>query len=155
MASLRFIYRAGADDQHRPIVVLVVNRIPAAQFDRVLLYVVLFLDPIVNRDYTVVCVQSQTTDANKTSWSTLFGAYRTLSRKFKKNIKKLYIVHPTWWLKFVLWCSTPFVSKKVWAKVQYIDNVYTQLLPLLTREQLNLPAFVYQYDEELNGPPAL
>ncbi len=43
--------------------------------------------------------------------------------RYRKNVKALYIVHPTMWMKMLFWFLTPFVSQKFWQKLVYVDKL--------------------------------
>jgi Rho GTPase-activating protein 1 len=40
---------------------------------------------------------------HRPTYGWMIKAYKALTRKYKKNIKKLYIVHPSAWFKILLW----------------------------------------------------
>lgn len=52
----------------------------------------------------------------------LKGVYDMLPRKYKKNLKKLYILHPTFWVKSFFFFVRPFISSKFWRKVEYVKS---------------------------------
>ena len=49
--------------------------------------------------------------------------YSSFDRKYKKNIKRLIIVHPTSWMKTVWMFLKPFISAKFGQKVTYINHL--------------------------------
>ena len=49
--------------------------------------------------------------------------YQVLTRSQKANIKQLYIVHPTWYLRSALWIMSSFVSNNFWSRIVYIHRV--------------------------------
>jgi prune family protein 2 len=71
----------------------------------------------------VVLVQSQTTAENKIGLGFLKECYDILPRKYKKNLKSLFVVEPTTWTKIILGLVRVFVSGKFWQKVTYCKNV--------------------------------
>lgn len=42
--------------------------------------------------------------------------------RYKKNLKQLYIVHPTVWIKMTFRLFKPFLSNKFWKKLIYIEQ---------------------------------
>jgi len=58
-------------------------------------------------------------------------------------------VHPTIWLKLLFWFASPFVSKKVWSKLKYIEQIM-DLQNFVNFQQLKLPDYIFEYDKK-NG----
>lgn len=46
---------------------------------------------------------------NMPTFSWLKRCYQMIDRKLKKNLKGLYLVHPTFWLKTLIIMSKPFI----------------------------------------------
>lgn len=59
------------------------------------------LDKFVEQDYSLVYFHYGLTSKNKPTLSWLWQAYREFDRKYKKNLKALYLVHPTSFIKVV------------------------------------------------------
>jgi hypothetical protein len=97
-------YKSGHDPLGRPVVVVVASRFPAKKvnLDDLLQYFVQVMDPIVRDDYVLVYVASEITKANMPPFAWLRRAYSLFSRKYKKHIQKLYIIHPTSFTKLIL-----------------------------------------------------
>ena len=75
------------------------------------------------------------------------------SCRYKKNLKAVYAVHPTFWLKALTWFATPFVSKKFWKK--YVEiSALADLFRYLPADQVTVPAFVHDFDAKTNGTTA-
>ncbi|KOB58256.1 Ganglioside induced differentiation associated protein, partial [Operophtera brumata] len=70
------------------------------------------------------------TSGNHPPFSWLKEVYTVLPYKYKKNLKAFYIVHPTFWTK---------------AKVHTLPGVEF-LYSVMARDQLDVPAFVTEYD---------
>lgn len=41
--------------------------------------------------------------------SSLFSCYQLLDRRLRKSLKHMYLVHPTFWIKSLVWMARPFV----------------------------------------------
>ncbi|KAF9431687.1 hypothetical protein BGZ76_011837 [Entomortierella beljakovae] len=78
-------------------------------------------------------------------WKWLFKAYGSLNRRFKKNLKALYIVHPSTWPRLILGTMNAVISPKFGAKVHYIDNL-SHLARSVPLDQIRIPAAVYQHN---------
>lgn len=67
-------------------------------FDRYLTHT---LDTFVEQDYSLVYFHYGLTSKNKPPLSWLWQAYKAFDRKYKKNLKALYLVHPTNFIRIV------------------------------------------------------
>jgi len=38
-----------------------------------------------------------------------FSCYQLLDRRLRKSLKHMYLVHPTFWIKSLVWMARPFV----------------------------------------------
>nr|XP_045007464.1 rho GTPase-activating protein 8 isoform X6 [Jaculus jaculus] len=96
---------AGADQLGRLIVTFSCCRMPPSHqlnHQRLLEYLKYTLDHYVENDYTIVYFHYGLNSQNKPSLGWLQSAYKEFDRKYKKNLKALYVVHPTSLIK-VLW----------------------------------------------------
>jgi hypothetical protein len=59
--------------------------------------------------------------SSTTAW--LRKAYSLFSRNYKKNVQKLYIIHPTTFTRLILKISKVLVSEKFWRKLVQVDDV--------------------------------
>ncbi|XP_040295079.1 rho GTPase-activating protein 8 isoform X2 [Bufo bufo] len=99
------IHVAGDDHSGRKVITFSCCRLPPChEIDhvRLLEYLKYTLDQYVENDYTVVYFHYGLNSRNKPSLSWLQSAYKAFDRKYKKNLKALYVVHPTNFIK-VLW----------------------------------------------------
>ena len=67
------------------------------------------LDNYVETDYTVVYFHHGLNSQNKPSFRWLLQAYRAFDRKYKKNLKALYLVHPTNFIRVIWQLFKPFI----------------------------------------------
>ncbi|KAJ4922835.1 hypothetical protein JOQ06_006499 [Pogonophryne albipinna] len=75
-------------------------------------------------------------------------AYAEFDRKYKKNMKTLFVVHPTNFIRIVWNIFKPLISHKFGKKLIYV-NYLTELREHLNYEQLIVPADVLRHDEKL------
>lgn len=64
-------------------------------------YLMHTLDQYVEQDYSLVYFHHGLNSKNKPPVSWLWSAYKVLDRKYKKNLKALYLVHPTNFIRVV------------------------------------------------------
>ncbi|XP_044127084.1 rho GTPase-activating protein 1 isoform X2 [Bufo gargarizans] len=144
---------AGDDKFGRKIVVFNACRMPPCHelnHFKLLQYLKLTLDQFVESDYTLVYLHHGLTSENKPSLGWLRDAYREFDRKYKKNIKALYIVHPTMFIKTLLILFKPIISFKFGRKIFYA-NYLSELEEIVKLDQLGIPEAVLKYDEHIRS----
>ncbi|XP_072862713.1 rho GTPase-activating protein 8 isoform X3 [Chlorocebus sabaeus] len=144
---------AGDDHFGRRVVTFSCCRMPPSHeldHQRLLEYLKYTLDKYVENDYTIVYFHYGLNSRNKPSLGWLQSAYKEFDRKYKKNLKALYVVHPTSFIK-VLWnILKPLISHKFGKKVTYF-NYLSELREHLKYDQLMIPPEVLRYDEKLQS----
>ncbi|XP_063099960.1 rho GTPase-activating protein 8 [Cavia porcellus] len=144
---------AGEDCYGRRVVTFSCCRMPPSHelnHQRLLEYLKFTLDQHVEHDYSIVYFHYGLNSRNKPSLSWLQSAYKEFDRKYKKNLKALYVVHPTSFIK-VLWnLFRPLISHKFGKKVTYFSYL-SELREHLQCDQLPVPQEVLRYDEKLRG----
>ncbi|XP_035826227.1 rho GTPase-activating protein 8 isoform X2 [Aplysia californica] len=141
---------AGDDLYGRKVIVLSACKLPSNKtFDhqRLLQYLKHTLDKYVEQDYVLVYFHHGLHRGNKPKLSWLLQAYREIDRKYKKNLKMMYLVHPTNFIK-VLWnIFRPIISVKVGSKMMYV-NYLVELKRHLPFDQLAIPQPVLEFDAQ-------
>uniref|UniRef100_A0A3Q3AYC2 Rho GTPase activating protein 1 n=1 Tax=Kryptolebias marmoratus TaxID=37003 RepID=A0A3Q3AYC2_KRYMA len=153
IARHQIIEVAGDDNFGRKVIVFNACRMPPHhQLDhhKLLMYLKGTLDQYVESDYTLIYFHHGLTSENKPSLSWLRDAYREFDRKYKKNIKALYIVHPTMFIKTLLILFKPLISFKFGRKINYVSYL-SELEAVVKCDQLMIPARVREYDNKLRA----
>ncbi|NWW98878.1 RHG08 protein, partial [Caloenas nicobarica] len=70
--------------------------------------------------------------------------------QYKKNLKALYVVHPTNFIKILWNIFKPLISHKFGKKITYL-NYLSDLREHLKYDQLNIPQEVIRHDENLRS----
>nr|XP_020659643.1 rho GTPase-activating protein 8 isoform X1 [Pogona vitticeps]XP_020659644.1 rho GTPase-activating protein 8 isoform X1 [Pogona vitticeps]XP_020659645.1 rho GTPase-activating protein 8 isoform X1 [Pogona vitticeps] len=151
VARHNIIHFIGDDHLGRKVIAFSSCRLPPShQLDhsRLLEYLKYTLDQYVENDYTVVYFHYGLNSQNKPSLSWLQSAYKEFDRKYKKNLKAVYIVHPTNFIKIIWKIFKPLISHKFGKKVVYL-NYLSDLRAHLKYDQLNIPEEVIRHDENL------
>ncbi|KAJ1960576.1 hypothetical protein GGI12_003726 [Dipsacomyces acuminosporus] len=133
------IFQAGVDFESKPMVVFCACNLPNPQmvdYDRLLNLIIFRLDEFVENDYTVVLFTSGA--KHNPGWNWLTKAYRRLDRKYRKNVKSVYVVHPSMWSKLIFQIFGKIVSPKFFAKVTWVDTL-SHLATLVPLSQINIP----------------
>uniref|UniRef100_A0A8C6TQE7 Rho GTPase activating protein 8 n=1 Tax=Neogobius melanostomus TaxID=47308 RepID=A0A8C6TQE7_9GOBI len=125
---------------------------PSHQLDhlRLLQYLRFTLDQYVEMDYILVYFHYGLRSANKPSLKWLRETYNEFDRKYKKNLKALYVVHPTNFIRIVWNIFKPLISHKFGKKLTYV-NYLDELRDHLNYEQLIVPPDVIKHDEKLRA----
>jgi hypothetical protein len=148
---LQCFYKPGIDHKNRPVFVIVLKLLPpGTDMHRVMLYVIQKMDRVVDEEYVVVLVMSCSDSDNRPEFAWLQQMYHVFEQKYKKNMKQLYVVHPSFWFKLALWFMSPMLSSNIWNKIVYVHEV-RDLFHMFRPSQLLLPEFVYRYDREVNA----
>ncbi|SOV03489.1 related to Rho-GTPase-activating protein 1 [Ustilago sp. UG-2017a] len=155
----RIVFQAGLDYETRPMVVFASCCLPdpkEVDYDALLDRIMDTMDLFVENDYTVIYFAAG--GHHRPGWNWIWRAYRRLDRRFRKNLKKLYIVHPTFFTRSLLqflttgaYLVSPKFSKKV---VQlYTLSALAGYVPLT---QIDIPPEVLQwnlrYEKHVNLP---
>lgn len=65
--------------------------------------------------------------------------------RYRKNMRSLYIVHSTFWVKMMVWFFATFTLSDIKRKIHHLAGVeylYDHMAP----DQLDVPAFVAEAD---------
>ncbi|XP_015792370.1 rho GTPase-activating protein 8 [Tetranychus urticae] len=141
----------GDDVYGRKVITIYACRLPSNKsldFNHLLKYLMYTLDQYVENDYTLVYFHYGLNSSNKPPLSWLWQAYKAVDRKYKKNLKSLYLVHPTNFIRIVWKIFKPAISVKFGQKVRYV-NYLEELKPHLHLEQLLIPKEVLEHDKRL------
>ncbi|KAG7313210.1 hypothetical protein JYU34_000309 [Plutella xylostella] len=151
LSSTGVVEVVGDDEGGRRIIVVSACRLPQSKDlhpDRLLRYLMFTLDKYVEQDYSVVYFHFGLTSKNKLPPSWLWKAYKAFDRKYKKNLKALYLVHPTNFIRIVWQMLRPAISVKFGRKMMYVNYLH-ELQQHLDLDKLCIPEPVLQYDKLL------
>ncbi|KAG7174883.1 Rho GTPase-activating protein 1-like [Homarus americanus] len=141
----------GDDTYGRKVIVVSACKMPSNKVfnhEKFLKYLMFTLDQYVEQDYSLVYFHYGLNSKNKPPVSWLWSAYKALDRKYKKNLKALYLVHPTNFIRVVYNIFKPAISAKFGRKVMYVNYLH-ELQQHLHLGQLPIPQRVQQHDQQL------
>ncbi|KAJ7321783.1 Ganglioside-induced differentiation-associated protein 2 [Desmophyllum pertusum] len=152
LVRLKMVYQSGVDFLGRPVVVFVGRHFQARNVDlnKAVAYFIHVLDKIVNRDYVIVYLHTLSSEENQPPLSFLKDIYHLVDIKYRRNLKAFYIVHPTVWARIVTWFFTTFTASSIKEKVHFLSGIQ-YLYDWIDPDQLEIPAFVLEYDMKENG----
>lgn len=116
--------------------------------DNLFLYVIVTLDELVAEDYVLIYLHGATERSNMPSFGWLKRCYQMIDRRLRKNLKGLYLVHPTFWLKTIVIMTRPFISSKFTRKLKFVYSL-KELSNLVSLDYVCIPDKVKQFDEDL------
>ncbi|KAH9179346.1 CDC42 rho GTPase-activating protein [Lactarius sanguifluus] len=129
----KMIYQAGVDYEVIPHEV---------DYNLLLSYVLSPNLPSFESDYTVVFFAAGS--RYTPGWNWMWKAYRSLSRKYRKNLKRLYIVHSNFFSKMLFSLAGAFIRlPQIFHKITYADTL-TELAFQVPLTQIDVPPAVYQ-----------
>ncbi|KAJ8915778.1 hypothetical protein NQ315_004590 [Exocentrus adspersus] len=143
----------GDDSDGRKMIVVYACKLPPVkEIDHTLLlsYLKYTLENYVKQDYSLIYFHYGLNSKNKPSLGWLVQAYKAFDRNYKKNLKALFLVHPTSFLKFVSQIFRPLISAKFGKKLNYIHTL-KELNEVTPIEKLDIPQEIVQHDKELGG----
>eukprot|EP00736_Rhodelphis_marinus_P007729 Rmarinus@m.14194 len=157
------IYVAGPDAAGRPVVVFALSNFPTdtpmGAYDlrqttgqRLALHMVVTMHDIVREPYSCVVLTSGQKEAPSSGWVKALSGL--LGRRYHKNLKAVYIVHPAFWHKAAKVLLGPLVSSKFWSKVQVLRTL-DELYELVPRAKIHIPDHVKRYDRKSSQQPPL
>lgn len=89
--------------------------------DNLFLYVLWTLERLVTDDYVLIYLHGGATKLPAFTW--IKRCYQMVGRKLRKNLLHLYLVHPTLWIKTMLFMAKPFISSKFYRKITYASTL--------------------------------
>ncbi|KAK9767849.1 hypothetical protein K7432_002031 [Basidiobolus ranarum] len=146
LVNTRIIYQSGVDLESKPMLAFCACSLPnpkVVDYDQILSLILTKLDQFVESDYTVVLFSGGA--VYRPSWVWLLKAYSKLSRKYKKNLKNLYVVHPSRWPRLILDTMNVVVSPKFAKKVVYVETL-SKLASYVPIQQIQIPDAVYDFN---------
>ncbi|KAM6494545.1 CDC42 rho GTPase-activating protein [Amanita muscaria] len=153
---VKMIFQAGVDYETRPMVVINASALPDPQtlnYDILLTRILAYLNLYVESDYTVVFFGAG--GRHTPGWNWLWKAYRSLSRKYRKNLKQLYIVHSSFFTKMLFSLAGAMISPKFFRKIIYIETL-SELALHIPITQIDIPPAVYKenakFEEKITLP---
>ncbi|KRT86779.1 CRAL-TRIO domain containing protein [Oryctes borbonicus] len=111
--------------------------------DNLFLYVLWTLERLVTEDYVLIYLHGAATRLPSFTW--LKRCYQMVGRKLRKNLTHLYIVHPTLWIKTMLFMAKPFISSKFYRKITFVGSL-KELKARVPLECAAVPEKVKAYD---------
>ncbi|XP_057684599.1 BCL2/adenovirus E1B 19 kDa protein-interacting protein 2-like isoform X1 [Corythoichthys intestinalis] len=116
--------------------------------DNLFRYLVGTLDLMVRENYVIVylCAGGHKDKLPGIGW--LKECYHTIAWRLRKNLKGVFVVHPTWPIKALITIIKPFISSKFSRKLQFVSSL-RDLSALLPTEHVQIPQCVATYDDNL------
>ncbi|KAI8973421.1 Rho GTPase activation protein [Mycotypha africana] len=143
ISALNIFYEAGLDSDSRPILVMCADNLPDPDIYE---YDLILSDEFVENDYVMVFFSSPA--RYRPGWRWLLRAYRSLDRKYKKNLKALYVVHLSKGYRLVFDLANKIVSPKFARKLHYIQSL-EELKANISLAPQFIPQRVVDYDQQL------
>ncbi|KAM8977771.1 ganglioside-induced differentiation-associated protein 2 [Pelodytes ibericus] len=156
IAALKALYQAGVDNCGRTVIVVVGRNIPVLLIDmeKALLYFIHMMDHVTAKEYVVVYFHTLTGEHNHLESDFLRNMHDIVDAKYKRNLRALYFVHPTFRSRVSTWFFTTFTVSGLKDKVHQVESLH-QLFTAISPEQIEIPPFVLDYDARVSIKLAL
>ncbi|CAO1623643.1 unnamed protein product [Jaminaea pallidilutea] len=148
----RIVYQSGTDRESRPMILLSSSALPDPQqvdYDALLERIMDQMDLFVQNDYTVVFFASGS--KHRPPWKWIWSSYRRLSRPFRKNCRRLFICHPTFFTRTlvrIVSTGSAVLSPKFAKKITQV-NTLSELASHVDLTQMDIPPEVLQWNTKL------
>uniref|UniRef100_A0A336KVQ1 CSON001076 protein n=1 Tax=Culicoides sonorensis TaxID=179676 RepID=A0A336KVQ1_CULSO len=152
-AKYKFIDYIGTDKHGQPIIAIYACKLPDRKKivqDVFIKFIIKSIEQYVQNDYSIAYFHQGLKENSKPSTTFLWNSYRELDRNFKKNLKQLYVVHPTTVFRCIWWFFRPLVSEKFRKKLIYTSSL-DELKVMLGLKHLNVPEGVREFDDMVNA----
>ncbi|XP_077364149.1 bcl-2/adenovirus E1B 19 kDa-interacting protein 2-like protein isoform X2 [Festucalex cinctus] len=116
--------------------------------DNLFRYLVGTLELMVRENYVIVylCAGGHKDKLPAIGW--LKECYHTIAWRLRKNLKGVFVVHPTWSIKALITIIKPFISSKFSRKLEFVGNL-RELSARLPTQHVHIPECVATYDNSL------
>lgn len=150
IAATKSMYIGGEDAHGRPIVCIAAKLFDMGAYDkdRTLMYLISFLDGIANKNYVVVFFNADTTSANRPDPLFVRQVYGVLDQKYRRNLKTLYLVHPTWWVRVTVTIMNALFTSDIRDKIRNIETL-AELNSVVGGTGIQVPQYVKDYDRQV------
>ncbi|TYZ62128.1 hypothetical protein PybrP1_005149 [[Pythium] brassicae (nom. inval.)] len=124
LRALRFLYSAGVDRAGAPVIVYEGARLPvdAVDLDRVALFVVQSMEAVVGGSFSVLYVHAGVTGENQPTGAWLRRLFRLFSTQHQANLRFVYVLEPTLWLKLLVLVARGFATNDFYRKIVYLAS---------------------------------
>ncbi|ANB13371.1 Ecm25p [Sugiyamaella lignohabitans] len=131
-----------------PIVVIDSTELPAPSSEVYSLLVPAIMAKLPSTNYALLFFACGA--PNKPSWSWVAKAYSMLDHDFKKRVKKVYVVHESWWVRAITEMLRGVVSTKFKKKVVHVSSL-SQLAQLLDITVIDIKPKVYLHNRKIES----
>jgi len=145
---------SGKDLKSNPVIVLIpmlgmhAGEKIEASFRRMLLLFIRKANDLVGTNYSVVYAHTNVDIINQ--YPLIYKFYSVLPRAYKKNLQKMFVIHPNMGIKMFFEFARVFLSHKFYSKLVLLDSIldFQKLIP---PTQLALPLKFLRKEDELRG----
>lgn len=111
-----------------------------------LLLFIKVMNQVTNLPYILIYCHAGMSFFNRSYFSWFRNTLTSLPRRFRKNIKVLRILHPSFTIRLFFAFLKPFISAKFYKKINY-DYTVEDLKSQYPELSLNLPNWLISYED--------
>jgi hypothetical protein len=105
-------------------------------------------DAVVSQPYSIVYAHASVSWANQQP--VIYDYYKILPRKYKKNLLKIYVMHPQSSVKMFFELTKMFLSPKFYDKLQFVETV-AEFQTIIPPTSIQLPYSFMQAEDDSRG----
>ena len=121
---------------------------PEVMFRKMLLLFIRRANEIVGSPYAVVYAHTSLDIRNQ--YPLIYKFYSILPHSYKKNLQRMYIIHPNTGIKMFFEFARVFLSHKFYNKLCLLDSIL-EFQKIISPKQLNFPLKFYRREDDDNG----
>jgi len=125
MMRMGFLHVVRDEALGQPVVVILARNIDLedVEFSLAVKFFMWMLDTIADTKYALIYLNANASMDNLPPIAWMSKAKHVLPRKYRKNLTALYVVEPSMMLKTTMGLITPFISRKFWKKLTFVDSI--------------------------------
>ena len=121
---------------------------PDITFRKMLLLFIRRANAIVGSPYAIVYAHTSIDIINQ--YPLIYKFYSILPHSYKKNLQRMYIIHPNTGIKMFFEFARVFLSHKFYNKLCLLDSIL-EFQKIISPKQLNFPLKFYRREDDDNG----
>ena len=121
---------------------------PDVTFRKMLLLFIRRANEIVGSTYAIVYAHTSIDIINQ--YPLIYKFYSILPHSYRKNLQRMYIIHPNTGIKMFFEFARVFLSHKFYNKLCLLDSIL-EFQKIISPKQLNFPLKFYRREDDDNG----
>lgn len=152
--SMKIISSPGKDKMGRDVILILACQFPRDAsdliLDKILAYMLNVMEPHASARHIIIYIHGGMDDDQVPPLSWLSKVHKIWDFRYSRTLEKLYVVHPTFWLRLFYTALRPFISSKFYESLQNLSEL-SELYNVVDPTKIPIPSKVFQFDEKISG----